>query len=62
MRLLFLDRPIVALKFPVMVLGKSFVLGKLLSLNPNNVCQKSLGTPYFLEFPIDIWMKFDIGK
>ncbi len=45
MRLLFLDRPIVALKIPVMVLGKSFVLGKLLSLNPNKVCQKSLGTP-----------------
>jgi hypothetical protein len=27
MRLLFLDRPIVALKIPVMVLGKSFVIG-----------------------------------
>jgi hypothetical protein len=26
-RLLFLDRPIVALKIPVMVLGKSFALG-----------------------------------
>jgi hypothetical protein len=44
-RLLFLDRPIIALKIPEMILGKSFLLGQLLSLNPNNVCQKSLGTP-----------------
>jgi hypothetical protein len=49
-RLLLLDRPIVALKIPVMILGKSFLLGQLLSLNPNNVCQKSLGTPSEIFF------------